>query len=57
MIPQNPDMLLSFINMKLRDEFDSFSELCDVLDLDRNEIEQKLANAGYVYNEQLNQFK
>lgn len=57
MIPQNPDMLLSFINMKLRDEFDSFYELCDVLDLDRNEIEQKLANAGYVYNEQLNQFK
>lgn len=57
MIPQNPDMLLSYINMKLRDEFDSFSELCDVLDIDREEIEQKLADAGYTYNEQLNQFK
>lgn len=57
MIPQNPDMLLSFINMKLRDEFDSFSELCNVLDLDITEIEQKLADAGYFYNEELNQFK
>lgn len=57
MIPQNPDMLLSFINMKLRDEFESFDELCDVLDLDRDEIEQKLADAGYKFNEQLNQFK
>lgn len=50
-------MLLSFINMKLRDEFDSFEELCDVLDIDSAEIVEKLCAIGYEYNKELNQFK
>lgn len=50
-------MLLSFINMKLRDEFDSFEELCDVLDIDSAEIVEKLRAIGYEYNKELNQFK
>lgn len=57
MIPQNPEMLLSFINMKLRDEFDSFEELCNALDIDPVEISEKLEKAGYAYVKDLNQFK
>ncbi|MDO4462627.1 MAG: DUF4250 domain-containing protein [Bacteroidia bacterium] len=57
MIPQNPEMLLSFINMKLRDEFENFEELCNVLDIDAEEISQKLHDAGYEYIPEVNQFK
>lgn len=56
-IPSDPFMLLSFINMKLRDEYPSLEELCRSLDLDKKEIEEKLSSAGFEYVEQLNQFK
>ncbi len=57
MIPSDPFMLLSFINMKLRDEFDDFDSLCDSLELDPEEIKKKLSDIGYQYNAQINQFK
>ena len=42
MIPKDPVMLLSYINTQLRDFYDSFEDLCKALDLDENEIKQKL---------------
>jgi hypothetical protein len=57
MIPNDPMMLLSFINMKLRDEYDSFDSLCDNLDVDKDEIVSKLGAVGYRYNKDNNQFK
>lgn len=57
MIPNDPMMLLSFINMKLRDEYDSFDSLCDNLDVDKDEIVSRLGAVGYRYNKDNNQFK
>lgn len=57
MIPKDPVMLLSFINLKLRDEYSSFEALCDGLDVDKKEIEDILSGAGYVYNAATNQFR
>ncbi len=57
MIPTDPYMLLSYINLKLRDEYDSLDNLCDDLELNFSEIVLKLDSIGYVYNEKLNQFK
>ena len=57
MIPSDPFMLLSFVNMKLRDEFDNFDSLCDNLDLDAEEIKKKLSDVGYTYKPDINQFK
>lgn len=57
MIPKDPVMLLSYINTQLRDFYDSFEDLCKALDLDENEIKQKLSFIGYEYNDLLNQFK
>ena len=57
MLPSDPNMLLSFINMKLRDEYDSLESLADGLDADKEEIVSKLNSAGYKYNETTNQFK
>ena len=57
MIPKDPVMLLSYINTQLRDIYDSYEDLCKSLDLDQNEVKQKLSMIGYEYDESLNQFK
>ena len=51
-IPTNPDMLVSFINMKLRDEYDSLEALCEDLNINIDELIQNLRNAGFEYNPQ-----
>lgn len=48
-LPQDPIMLLSVINMKLRDTYRTLDELCDDLQLNREALEAKLAAAGFVY--------
>lgn len=55
-IPKDPVMLLSFINMKLRDFYPSLDELCTDLDLNVNDISEKLASAGFNYDGKLNRF-
>lgn len=57
MIPKDPAMLLSFINLKLRDYYASLDELCDVLDVSRDEITEKLAAIDYHYDSAENRFK
>ena len=56
MIPKDPVMLLSFLNLKLRDFYGSFETLCEDLDIDKTEIEEKLKTIGYVYDGEKNQF-
>lgn len=55
-IPKDPVMLLSFINMKLRDFYPSLDELCTDLDLNVNDVSEKLASAGFNYDGKLNRF-
>ena len=57
MIPQDPVMLLSYINTQLRDNYRDLDDLCDRLDVSRAEIEEKLRKIGYSYKEDLKQFK
>lgn len=56
MIPKDPAILLSFVNTKLRDFYGSLDEMCDDMELDRKEIEDKLSLIGYEYKEERNQF-
>lgn len=56
MIPKDPVMLLSFINLKLRDFYGSLDELCDDMDIERTEIEDKLSSIDYHYDKEKNQF-
>ena len=51
-----PFILLSFINTKLRDNYANLDLLCDDLDLDKEELKEKLSEIGYYYNEELNAF-
>ena len=57
MIPKNPEMLLSFINMKLRDFYSSLEDLCYDLDESIDDIKDILNSIGYKYNKEENQFK
>lgn len=56
MIPKDPVMLLSFVNLKLRDFYDSLDVLCEDLEVDRQEIVDKLNEIGCRYDEGRNQF-
>lgn len=56
MIPKDPVMLLSFINLKLRDYYKSLEVLCEDLDLDKDSLIQKLETIDYHYDGERNQF-
>ena len=56
MIPNDPVMLLSYINLKLRDNYSSLEALCDDLDVSKVEIEEKLKSINYIYDKDQNQF-
>ena len=56
LLPKDPFMLLSMINMKLRDQYPSLDALCDDLDVSKAEIEETLEKAGYIYSRDQNAF-
>lgn len=56
MIPKDPVMLLSFVNLKLRDFYSSLDALCEDLDVDMQEITDKLGEVGYRYDKEKNAF-
>lgn len=56
MLPTDNYMLLSFINMKLRDFYDSLDSLCDDLDCSKEEVLERLGSIDYIYDEANNQF-
>lgn len=55
-MPKDPVMLLSYVNLKLRDFYTNLDQLCEELDGDREEIVEKLASIDYHYDEEKNQF-
>ncbi|MBQ9895189.1 MAG: DUF4250 domain-containing protein [Ruminococcus sp.] len=55
-IPNDPAILLSFINTKLRDDFPSLEELCKSLCVSQELIETKLSAIGYAYDKEKNRF-
>ena len=56
MLPKDPIMLLSAVNMKLRDQYPSLDALCEDMDESKSEIVAKLSEVGYEYNQERNQF-
>ena len=55
-LPSDPIMLLSVINLKLRDFYPSLDALCEDLDADKDALCQSLAAVGYAYDAGRNQF-
>lgn len=56
MLPKDPMILLSVLNTKLRDEYESLDALCEDLELDARELEDTLAAAGFRYDAALRRF-
>ena len=57
LLKMDPNILVSMINMKLRDFNSNLDSYCEDMDISRNIIEKKLENAGYKYHSDLNQFR
>lgn len=55
-IPSDPFMLMSYVNQQLRDNYDSLDEFCKSIDIDKNELLQKLNAVGFEYNPDTNKF-
>lgn len=55
-IPNDPIMLLSYINTQLRDFYPNLDELCQSLDLNKEQLIQKLSTIDYEYDKALNKF-
>lgn len=57
-LPSDPHILASYINTKLRDEYtEGLAQLCDDMDIDFTELTALLADAGYEYLPEINQFR
>lgn len=57
-LPKDPAMLVSAVNMLLRDEeFDSLSELCYCFNCEPAHLKRYLAEHGFLWNEHQKQFK
>ena len=56
MLPKDPVMLLSVVNMKLRDRYASLDALCEDMDADKAQIIAVLGEIGYEYSKETNQF-
>lgn len=57
MLPNDPVMLMSFINTKLRDFYPSFEALCEDMDVSAADIMEKLEKAGFSYYPEENRFR
>lgn len=55
-LPQDPMMLFSVVNMKLRDNYASLDELCSDMDVDRDSLCARLATVGFEYSTEHNKF-
>ncbi len=55
-LPNDVMMLLSFVNMKLRDQYGSLDEMCSDMQIDKAWLENRLGMVGFTYNKAQNKF-
>ncbi|MBQ7504248.1 MAG: DUF4250 domain-containing protein [Ruminococcus sp.] len=55
-LPNDPMILLSVVNTKLRDYYKNLDEMCEDMNIDKDELTKKLSEIDYEYDEKLNRF-
>ncbi|MEY8491888.1 DUF4250 domain-containing protein [Lachnospiraceae bacterium 29-91] len=55
-LPKDPMILLSVVNTKLRDHYESLDALCQDMEIEKEELTDRLGQIDYVYMEERNQF-
>ena len=56
-LPEDPIMLMSVVNTRLRDRYASLDALCDDLNVAREALETSLRAVGYTYDPDANRFQ
>lgn len=56
MLPEDPVMLLSYVNTQLRDHYPSLEEFCQSQGVDRRVLTEKLRSIDYEYEAEQNRF-
>ena len=56
MLPSDPMILMSFINLKLRDYYPTLEDLCDDLDVSVEDVVGPLTKAGFTYDAERRRF-
>lgn len=57
MLPQDPFILLSYVNTQLRDNYSSLESFCDDADISPMDLISKLDTIGFQYDSSCKQFK
>lgn len=57
LLAMDPNILVSMLNMKLRDEFDSLEAYCEDVGVTQEELNEKIRATGRSYDRETNQFK
>ncbi|TWV14385.1 DUF4250 domain-containing protein [Bacteroidaceae bacterium HV4-6-C5C] len=55
-LSKDPMILFSFVNMKLRDNYASLDDLCEDMDIRKEDIIEQLKSAGFEYSSEHNKF-
>ena len=55
-LPKDPVILLSYINTQLRDFYSSLDELCEDMNVDKDELVNQLKAVGFEYSVEHNKF-
>ena len=56
-ISMDSNILLSIINMKLRDFYSNLDSLCEDMEINKEALKEKFNKIGYSYDETINQFR
>ena len=57
MIPKDPVMLMSFVNMKLRDEYRTLEDFCTSFGIDETKLKSQMEAAGFEWMPGIRQFR
>ncbi|MCR4944332.1 MAG: DUF4250 domain-containing protein [Clostridium sp.] len=57
LLAMDPNILVSMVNMRLRDYFDSLEAYCEDVGISVEELNKKLMETGRVYDRDTNQYK
>ena len=55
-LPKDPMILLSVVNTKLRNHYDSLDAFCQDIGIEKQELTDRLGQIDYEYMEERNQF-
>lgn len=55
-LPNDPMLLLSVVNTKLRDTYADLNALCEDLEVEPAQLKEKLNSIGYEYSFEQNRF-